>query len=174
VDFQLTSEQQHLQNKCRELASDFGTRTAAHDREASHPVENYDRLRKEGFLALTVGKVIRVQPDEGIRLSLMTKVPGSGGMRLRPAPLDLSFAEEFHARSPEAYERLLLNVVRGDATLFMRRDEIEAAWSWVEPILDAWANSNERPRFYSAGGWGPSSAIALIERDGRTWSEDAD
>ena len=104
----------------------------------------------------------------------MTKVPGSGGMRLRPAPLDLSFAEEFHARSPEAYERLLLDVVRGDATLFMRRDEIEAAWSWVEPILDAWANSNERPRFYSAGGWGPSSAIALIERDGRTWSEDTD
>jgi glucose-6-phosphate 1-dehydrogenase len=119
--------------------------------------------------------IIRVQPDEGIRLSLMTKVPGpDGGMRLRPAPLDLSFAEEFHARSPEAYERLLLDVVRGDSTLFMRRDEIESAWSWVEPILDAWANSNELPRFYPAGSWGPSSAIALIERDGRTWSEDAD
>jgi glucose-6-phosphate 1-dehydrogenase len=118
--------------------------------------------------------IIRVQPDEGIRLSLMTKVPGPGGMRLRPAPLDLSFAEEFHARSPEAYERLLLDVVRGDSTLFMRRDEIEAAWSWVEPILDAWANSNEMPRFYAAGSWGPSSAIALIERDGRTWSEDTD
>jgi glucose-6-phosphate 1-dehydrogenase len=118
--------------------------------------------------------IIRVQPDEGIRLNLMTKVPGPHGMRLRPAPLDLSFAEEFHARSPEAYERLLLDVVRGDSTLFMRRDEIEAAWSWVEPILDAWANSNEPPRFYPAGSWGPSSAIALIERDGRTWSEDAD
>jgi glucose-6-phosphate 1-dehydrogenase len=117
---------------------------------------------------------IRVQPDEGIRLSLMTKVPGPGGMRLRPAPLDLSFAEEFHARSPEAYERLLLDVVRGDSTLFMRRDEIEAAWTWVEPILDTWANSNELPRHYPAGSWGPSSAIALIERDGRTWSEDAD
>ena len=59
-------------------------------------------------------------------------------------------------------------------TVTVRRDEIEAAWSWVGPILDAWANSNERPRFYSAGSWGPSSAIALIERDGRTWSEDAD
>ena len=105
---------------------------------------------------------------------LMTKVPGPGGMRLRPAPLDLSFAEEFHARSPEAYERLLLGVVRGDSTLFMRRDEIEAAWTWVEPILDTWANSNELPRLYPAGSWGPSSAIALIERDGRTWSEDAD
>src|SRR5882724_4634343 len=116
--------------------------------------------------------IIRVQPDEGIRLNLMTKVPGPGGMRLRPAPLDLSFAEEFHARSPEAYERLLLDVVRGDATLFMRRDEIEAAWSWVEPILDAWADSSELPRLYPAGSWGPSSAIALIERDGRTWSED--
>jgi glucose-6-phosphate 1-dehydrogenase len=118
--------------------------------------------------------IIRVQPDEGIRLSLMTKVPAPAGMRLRPAPLDLSFAEEFHARSPEAYERLLLDVVRGDSTLFMRRDEIEAAWSWVEPILDAWASSNELPRLYPAGSWGPSSAIALIERDGRTWSEDAD
>src|SRR5271169_2392715 len=94
--------------------------------------------------------------------------------QLRTPPLDLSFAAEFHARSPEAYERLLLDVVRGDSTLFMRRDEIEAAWSWVEPILDAWANSNELPRLYPAGSWGPSSAIALIERDGRTWSEDAD
>ena len=93
-------------------------------------------------------------------------------MRLRPAPLNLSFAEEFHTRSPDAYERLLLDVVRGDSTLFMRRDEIEAAWSWVEPILDAWAVSNELPRSYPAGSWGPSAAIALIERDGRTWSED--
>ena len=81
-------------------------------------------------------------------------------------------AEEFHTRSPDAYERLLLDVVRGDSTLFMRRDEIEAAWSWVEPILDAWAVSNELPRSYPAGSWGPSAAIALIERDGRTWSED--
>ena len=104
----------------------------------------------------------------------MTKVPGTTGMRLRPAPLNLSFAEEFHIRSPDAYERLLLDVVRGDATLFMRRDEIEAAWSWVEPILDAWAASNEPPRSYAAGSWGPSAAIALIERDGRTWSEDSE
>jgi glucose-6-phosphate 1-dehydrogenase len=118
--------------------------------------------------------IIRVQPDEGIRLTLMTKVPGPGGMRLRPAPLDLSFAEEFHTRSPEAYERLLLDVVRGNSTLFMRRDEIEAAWSWVEPILDAWADSSDPPRSYPAGSWGPSSAIALIERDGRTWSEDTE
>ncbi|MBV9825410.1 MAG: glucose-6-phosphate dehydrogenase [Alphaproteobacteria bacterium] len=118
--------------------------------------------------------IIRVQPDEGIRLDLMTKVPGTGGMRLRPAPLDLSFAEEFHGRSPEAYERLLLDVVRGDSTLFMRRDEIEAAWSWVEPILQVWEDSSEPPRSYPAGSWGPSSAIALIERDGRTWSENLD
>lgn len=117
--------------------------------------------------------IIRVQPDEGIKLSLMTKVPGTTGMRLRPAPLNLSFAEEFHIRSPDAYERLLLDVVRGDSTLFMRRDEIEAAWSWVEPILDAWAASNEPPRSYPAGSWGPSAAIALIERDARTWSEDS-
>ena len=67
---------------------------------------------------------------------------------------------------------MVLVVVRGDSTLFMRRDEIEAAWSWVEPILDAWAVSFELPRSYPAGSWGPSAAIALIERDGRTWSED--
>ena len=117
---------------------------------------------------------IKLQPEEGIRLTLMTKVPGPGGMRLRPAPLNLSFAQEFHIRSPEAYERLLLDVVRGNSTLFMRRDEIEAAWAWIEPILHAWEDSGEPPRSYAAGSWGPSSAIALIERDGRTWSEDSE
>lgn len=116
--------------------------------------------------------VIRLQPDEGVTLNLMTKDPGPGGLRLRTAPLNLSFAETFKVRYPDAYERLLMDVVRGNPTLFMRRDEVEAAWSWVEPILAGWENSSEKPKAYTAGTWGPSAAIALIERDGRTWHDD--
>jgi glucose-6-phosphate 1-dehydrogenase len=116
--------------------------------------------------------VVRLQPDEGVKLFLTTKDPGPGGMRLREAPLNLSFAETFKVRYPDAYERLLMDVIRGNPTLFMRRDEVEAAWSWVEPILASWHELNEPPKSYAAGTWGPSAAIALIERDGRTWYED--
>jgi glucose-6-phosphate 1-dehydrogenase len=117
--------------------------------------------------------VVRVQPDEGVELLLMIKDPGPGGMRLRAEPLNLSFAEAFRARYPDAYERLLMDVMRGNPTLFMRRDEVEAAWAWVEPILQAWQERHEVPKPYAAGTWGPSAAIALIERDGRNWHEDA-
>ncbi|NNM57850.1 glucose-6-phosphate dehydrogenase [Acidocella sp.] len=113
--------------------------------------------------------VIRLQPDEGVKLWLMTKDPGPGGMRLRSVPLDMSFASTFQVRNPDAYERLVLDVVRGNQTLFMRRDEVEAAWTWIEPILEAWSNATELPKPYTAGTWGPSAAVALIERDGRTW-----
>jgi glucose-6-phosphate 1-dehydrogenase len=113
--------------------------------------------------------VIRLQPDEGVKLWLMTKDPGPGGMRLRSVPLDMSFASAFQVRNPDAYERLVLDVVRGNQTLFMRRDEVEAAWTWIDPILQAWAGASEPPKPYTAGTWGPSAAIALIERDGRTW-----
>ena len=116
--------------------------------------------------------VVRLQPDEGMTLSLMAKEPGPGGMRLRPAPLNLSFAETFKVRYPDAYERLLMDVVRGNPTLFMRRDEVEAAWSWIEPIIDAWNEQPEPPKPYAASTWGPSASIALIERDGRTWYEE--
>ena len=115
--------------------------------------------------------VVRLQPDEAIRLHLMAKDPGPGGLRLKEAPLNLSFAETFQARFPDAYERLLMDVVRGNPTLFMRRDEVEAAWIWSESILKAWGESSETPKSYIAGTWGPSAAIALIERDGRTWHE---
>ena len=81
---------------------------------------------------------MRLQPDEGVKLWLMTKDPGPGGMRLRDVPLDLSFAEAFKVRYPDAYERLLIDVIRGNPTLFMRRDEVEAAWAWIDPILAAW------------------------------------
>ncbi len=115
--------------------------------------------------------VIRLQPDEGVKQWMMIKDPGPGGMRLRHVPLDMSFAESFKVRSPDAYERLLMDVVRGNQTLFMRRDEVVAAWRWVDPILKAWAETEQAPSGYTAGTWGPSSAIALIERDGRTWHE---
>jgi len=116
--------------------------------------------------------VIRIQPDEGVKLFLMIKDPGPGGMRLREVPLNLSFAEAFAERTPEAYERLLLDVIRGSQTLFMRRDELEAAWMWVDPIREGWDNATDSPQSYMSGTWGPTAAIALIERDGRTWHED--
>lgn len=116
--------------------------------------------------------IIRLQPEEGMRLEMMAKVPGPGGMRLSPTGLDIRFEKTFGIRFPDAYERLLMDAVRGDATLFMRRDEVEAAWTWVAPILDAWASRPEQPRAYPAGSWGPTAAIALIERDGRTWHEE--
>jgi glucose-6-phosphate 1-dehydrogenase len=116
--------------------------------------------------------VIRLQPDEGVKLWLMIKDPGPGGMRLQHVPLDMSFAEAFGVRHPDAYERLLMDVVRGNQTLFMRRDEVEAAWHWIDPILDAWEQTSDQPKPYPAGTWGPSAAVALIERDGRTWNED--
>src|SRR5690606_19374774 len=107
--------------------------------------------------------VVRLQPDEGVKLWLMIKDPGPGGMRLHNVPLDMSFAEAFGARHPDAYERLLLDVVRGQQTLFMRRDEVEAAWSWIDPILEAWREGGDAPKPYTAGTWGPSAAVALIE-----------
>ncbi len=118
--------------------------------------------------------VIRLQPGEGVKLWLMIKDPGPGGMRLQHVPLDMSFAAAFGVRNPDAYERLLMDVVRGNQTLFMGRDEVEAAWAWIDPILEAWAAAPEPPKPYPAGTWGPSAAVALIERDHRTWYEDPD
>ncbi|MDP2120684.1 MAG: glucose-6-phosphate dehydrogenase [Hoeflea sp.] len=115
--------------------------------------------------------VMRLQPDEGVKQWIMIKDPGPGGMRLRHVSLDMSFADRFAQRNPDAYERLLLDVIRCNQTLFMRRDEVEAAWNWVDPILTAWQETGQSVQPYTAGTWGPSQAIALIERDGRTWHE---
>jgi glucose-6-phosphate 1-dehydrogenase len=115
--------------------------------------------------------VIRLQPDEGVKLFLMIKDPGPGGMRLKQVPLDMTFAESFMVRNPDAYERLLMDVVRGNQTLFMRRDEVTAAWKFIDPILSHWKETTDLPKNYASGTWGPSSAVALIERDGRTWYE---
>ena len=116
--------------------------------------------------------VIRLQPDEGIKLGLMVKAPGER-MRLRSVALNLNFAETFKARQVDAYERLLMDVLRGDLTLFIHRDEQDAAWTWVEPIMAAWAASEDMPRPYPAGSWGPPSASALIARDNFSWFEEA-
>ncbi|MFJ7565779.1 glucose-6-phosphate dehydrogenase [Herminiimonas sp. NPDC097707] len=116
--------------------------------------------------------VIRLQPDDGLQLNLMAKTPGDG-MRLKPVELELDFAETFKAPRMDAYERLLLDVLRGQLTLFMRSDELEAAWEWVEPVLRYWEQEGNEPMPYTSGTWGPAAASALIGRDGLQWREEA-
>ena len=116
--------------------------------------------------------VVRLQPDEAVTLWVTIKDPGPGGMRLRHVPLDMSFAKTFEGHFPDAYERLLMDVVRGNQTLFMRRDEVEAAWRWIDPIVSAWRDTTDAPRPYPAGSWGPAASVALVERDRRTWHEE--
>ena len=118
--------------------------------------------------------VLRLQPDEGVKLWLMIKAPGPGGMRLEHVPLDMSFAETFGGQNPGAYERLLMDVVRGDQPLLLRREEVEAAWSWIDAIPEAWKAAGGAPKPYKSGSWGPPEALALIERDGRAWYEGHD
>jgi glucose-6-phosphate 1-dehydrogenase len=113
--------------------------------------------------------VLRLQPNDGLQLHMMMKVPGSGRLKLVPRTLDLRYDTAFDVRTPDAYERLLTDVIRGDQTLFMRRDEVEAAWAFVDPIIAAWREQGQQPLRYAAGSWGPSQAIGLIERDGRSW-----
>jgi glucose-6-phosphate 1-dehydrogenase len=113
--------------------------------------------------------VIRIQPDEGIRLKIQAKQPGQR-LRLRPVEMDFVYKEAFHGPEPEAYETLLLDCMQADAGLFMRADQVEAAWGVVMPILENWETSppNDFPN-YAAGTWGPSAAAALLARDGRHW-----
>ena len=116
--------------------------------------------------------VIGIQPEENITLSLMAKVPGldRDGIRLRPVPLDIAMDDAFAGPTRRiAYERLLLDLIEGDQTLFVRRDEVEAQWAWIDAIRAGWAAHDQAPRPYAAGTWGPSAAIALAERDGVSW-----
>ena len=119
--------------------------------------------------------VIELQPNEDISLTLMNKRPGltQDSMRLQPLPLSLSLARALGqegGRRRIAYERLLLDVFRGDSTLFVRRDEVEEAWRWIDGVEAAWADAGMAPKPYSAGSWGPAGAFALIERTGRAWN----
>lgn len=117
---------------------------------------------------------IKLQPNEGIELGVTIKEPGPGGMRLVDVPLDMTFAEALgpeEADFPDAYERLIMDVIRGNQTLFMRGDEVEAAWNWVDPIIAEWSESGETPLPYAAGSSGPDDALMLLHRDGRRWRE---
>jgi len=113
--------------------------------------------------------MIDIQPQEGILLRFQAKQPGSS-LQLTPVDMHFSYQEAFKSKSPEAYETLLADVMAGDATLFMRADQVEASWSVLMPILNVWGNSapTDFPN-YPSGTWGPKAAEALIAKDGRSW-----
>ena len=113
--------------------------------------------------------LIKLQPDEAVRLFMHIKEPGPGGLRIKSLPLNLSYAENFALRYPDAYERLLMEVARGNLALFMRRDEVEAAWTWVDGIIEAWKEIDKAPEKYAAGADGPLASAILLDRDGRSW-----
>lgn len=131
------------------------------------PLALFQHLDPDGMTPNVLA--IRIQPDEGISLKIVAKVPGQG-VQIEPVTMDFLYGSSFAKQSPDAYERLLLDVMLGDSTLFTRRDEVEAEWRIVTPILDAWQRLPP-PQFpnYEAGTWGPQAAVDLIERDGRTW-----
>lgn len=119
--------------------------------------------------------IIRLQPEEYVQLLVMAKEPGldRDGIRLREVPLNLSLDSEFAGtRRRIAYERLLLDLIEGDQTLFVRRDEVEAQWTWIDAIRAGWIANDMKPKSYASGSWGPNAAVALTERDGVTWQDD--
>jgi glucose-6-phosphate 1-dehydrogenase len=146
-----------MQEKLAEIVINF--------REPPHRIFNMP------FGTFTNRMVIRMQPEETVELHLLAKQPGEE-VQLHPVRLNLDFAETFRTRRLEAYERLLMDVMRGNLTLFVRRDEQEAAWRWVEPILAGWKASRERPRSYTAGTWGPGASNTLMSSSGLQWHEE--
>lgn len=116
--------------------------------------------------------VIRVQPDEGVTLRFGSKVPGTA-LEIRDVNMDFVYGGAFTESSPEAYERLILDVLLGDPPLFPRHEEVELSWKILDPILDYWARQDEKgkakPDQYESGGWGPESAVKMLARDGRVW-----
>jgi glucose-6-phosphate 1-dehydrogenase len=112
--------------------------------------------------------VIRIQPDEGISLRMSAKMPGSS-LQIEPVKMDFHYGTSFGKATPEAYERLLLDAMSGDATLFARRDEVEQAWLFVDAIRAAWEKNLDDLNYYPSGSWGPSEADDLIKRHGATW-----
>lgn len=115
--------------------------------------------------------VIRLNPDDSLDLNMLAKIPGER-IRLAPITLNLSFEQAFRQRTADAYERLLMDLINNRLMLFVRRDEIEQAWAWIDPIEQGWAESTAPPRGYNAGTWGPQAASALVARGGHSWSEE--
>ncbi|MCL9667919.1 glucose-6-phosphate dehydrogenase [Rosenbergiella epipactidis] len=131
-------------------------------------------LFKESYTQLPQNKLtIRLQPDEGVDIEILNKVPGLDHKhKLQTTKLDLSFSETFNeSHLADAYERLLLESMRGIQALFVHRDEVEAAWTWVDSIIEAWEKDGESAKPYQAGTWGPVASVAMITRDGRSWNE---
>jgi glucose-6-phosphate 1-dehydrogenase len=131
-------------------------------------------LFKENWQELPQNKLtIRLQPDEGVDIQVLNKVPGLDHKHnLQITKLDLSYSETFNqTHLADAYERLLLETMRGIQALFVRRDEVEEAWKWVDSITEAWAADRDAPKPYQAGTWGPVASVAMITRDGRSWNE---
>ena len=131
-------------------------------------------LFKETWQELPQNKLtIRLQPDEGVDIQVLNKVPGLDHKHnLQITKLDLSYSETFNqTHLADAYERLLLETMRGIQALFVRRDEVEEAWKWVDSITEAWAADRDSPKPYQAGTWGPVASVAMITRDGRSWNE---
>ena len=129
---------------------------------------------EESYSDLPANKLtIRLQPDEGVELQMMNKIPGiASQMHIHENKLDLSFTKTYNnERVVDAYERLMLEIINANQSLFVRRDEVEAAWTWADSIIDAWQATNEPPKSYPAGSWGPVSSISLIARDDRHWEE---
>ncbi len=117
--------------------------------------------------------IIRLQPDEGVEIEMLNKVPGIGqGLQLQRTMLDLSFCEAFNnSRIADAYERLLLDIMQGRQALFIHREEVERSWQWIDSIQNGWQQSHEPPKTYPAGSWGPVASVALLARDDREWEE---
>ncbi len=137
-------------------------------KDLGHSIFPGDEKRHRNILS------IQLQPNEGIQLRVTIKEPGPGGMRLVDVPLDMTFADALGPDaddSPDAYERLIMDVIRGNQTLFMRGDEVEAAWAWTDPIIEGWQARGDVPKLYDQGSSGPEDALMLMHREGRRWSE---
>jgi len=147
----------HLTKQVSEIAVQF--------KRAPHVLLREDRAARPSRNVL----VLRIQPDDGVALRLDVKVPGPG-MRVRPVDMSFLYKDAFGGSSPDAYQRLLLDAMRGDSTLFARADEVEGAWTLVTKVLDAWGADGARALpTYAAGAWGPAEADALLARDGHRW-----
>ncbi len=136
-------------------------------KDAPHSIFGAEAGRHRNILT------IRLQPNEGMTLVTTIKEPGLGGMRLIDVPLDMTFADALGAESEvtDAYERLVMDVIRGNQTLFMRGDEVEAAWAWTDPIIEGWTDRGDRPFRYEPGSPGPEEASMLLHRQNRRWRE---